>query len=225
MDITEKKIEWAKRVPMHLIRKLYELDAKNIQDNELMDEIGYGLYARAIDFVRINRAHDTNTIDCHSCGREIRIDSHGLYHCTCGWGISKEDYHATYKRKQYVGTSIVPYVKQFMSDWEKARDSYPKKMLSIDCLIHRFHWESREYRVGRPAAINFIEGRLDDIVDFMLELAYSNDKEIYLEQRARWFEKASQTWMAESILEKKEGMEKQRRMMGEGKEDAHPQGK
>ena len=43
----ETKLKWAERVPQNLIRRLYENDAKNIQDNELIDEVGYGLYVRA----------------------------------------------------------------------------------------------------------------------------------------------------------------------------------
>ena len=44
MEIT---IKWAPRVTQDLIRRLYKSDAKNIQDNELADEVGYGFYARA----------------------------------------------------------------------------------------------------------------------------------------------------------------------------------
>ena len=49
------KITWANRLPRNLIRRLYESDARHIHDNELADEVGYGLYARAKNLIEINR--------------------------------------------------------------------------------------------------------------------------------------------------------------------------
>ena len=37
---------WAGRVPQHTIKRLYETDARGIYDEELIDEIGWGLHAR-----------------------------------------------------------------------------------------------------------------------------------------------------------------------------------
>ncbi|MBI5289694.1 MAG: hypothetical protein HY873_12045, partial [Chloroflexi bacterium] len=40
------EIQWARRVKPEVIRRLYTRDAKGIVDEELIDEVGYAMYAR-----------------------------------------------------------------------------------------------------------------------------------------------------------------------------------
>ena len=201
------EIQWAKRVPQNLIRRLYENDAKNIQDNELADEVGYGLYVRAVDFIKVNRFHTTNIINCPSCGSDIHADAEKMYFCTCGWSVSKKEYYLSYKSTQYVGVSVVPFAEKFISDWERAKDNYSEKMRAIDYLIHSFHWELTE-NPTRPAAINFVEGRLHEIVELILELAYGNENAVYNEQLERWLRCAEKSTINDMVIEKKALIEK-----------------
>lgn len=203
----EEEIMWSKRVEPDLIRKLYESDARHMHDNDLIDEVGFGLYARAADFIKINRAHYEGIINCPVCEEEIYLDKN-IYVCKCGWCKSKKEYHATYKSKQFVGETVVPFAQKFMSDWEKAKD-YAEKMVAIDYLIHTFHHELYEDRANtRPAAINFIGGKIESIVGLILELAYGYDKNLYNEQMERWLESAEKSIIKEMVFNKKEQIEK-----------------
>ena len=205
----EATIKWAKRVDPNLIRRLYESDAQNIQDIDLIDEIGYGLYARAESFIKVNRAHCDDVINCPNCNDEIRADEK-MFACKCGWSILKKDYHHTYKGKQLVGVSVVPFAEKFISDWAMAKDNYSEKMKAIDYLIHSFHWELNE-GTTRPAAINFISGKLMQIVELIFELAYAYDEKIYNEQMERWLENAKKSyWLRDIVIEKEKELKKNR---------------
>jgi len=204
MDI---KIKWAERLPRGIVRRLYESDAKNVQNDDLADEVGYGLYARAKDLIEINRTHETGMIHCRSCGSEIHKSADDMYNCACGWSVSQKEYHISYKGKQFISISAAQFAVEFMRRWELAIDSYADKMMAIDYLIHRFHDEFTE-RTTRPAAINFIEGKPGDIVDLILELAYSNDKVMYRQQMNCWLDNAKKSpWLNESVLAKKKLIE------------------
>lgn len=66
-----------------------------------------------------------------------------------------------------------PIFDQFVSDWDKARDSY-QKMLLIDQLIHQFHMAEISGNKGRPVSVNLIQGTKPQIVKLICELAYSD---------------------------------------------------
>jgi hypothetical protein len=172
--------------------------------------VGYGLYARSKDLIEINKTHGSGMIYCKSCENEIYKSAGEIYKCSCGWLISSRDYHLSYKGKQFISISAAIFGEEFMRKWELAKNSYPDKMMAIDYLIHRFHDEFKD-RTTRPAAINFIEGKSEDIIDLILELAYSNDKEVYKEQMELWLENAKKSaWLSETVFEKKELLEKNR---------------
>ena len=207
----EKKIKWTERLPRNLIRRLYNSDAKNMQDDELTDEVGYGLYARSKDLIEINRTHESGMIYCKSCERTIHKSGGEIYKCECGWFISQREYHLSYKGKQFISISAAQFAEVFMREWELAKNSYADKMMAVDYLIHRFHDEFKDCTT-RPAAINFIEGKSEDIIDLILELAYSNDKEMYKEQLQLWLENAKKSpWLRETVAMKKELIETNRK--------------
>ena len=197
-----KEIEWAKRVEPKLIKRLYASDAKHIQDMELADEVGFGLYARAISLIKVNRAHNEHIIDCPSCEKEVKMGTDGFV-CYCGWNMTQKEYHLTYRRKQLVAISIVPFAEKFISDWEKAKNSYTEKMKAIDYLIHCFHYELEEDRdTARPAVVNFIDCNLDASVELIFELAYDYGSNEYNEHMRRWIANAKTSWMSDDISER-----------------------
>lgn len=204
----EQKITWAKRVDPALIRKLYAGDAKHIQDDELADLVGYGLYARAESIIQVNRAHHDSIVSCPVCGGEARGET-GSFACSCGWSMLKSDYHLTYKRKQLVAISIVPFAKKFISDWEKAKDSYPEKMKAIDYLLHCFHYELEDDRnCARPAVINFIECNTLSGVELLFELAFGCGSAEYGEQMKRWLDNARTSHLYDFIISKEDELKK-----------------
>ena len=52
-----RKPTWAKKVPPYKIKKLYEQDAKGIYDEELVDDVGIGLYARVDSMLMVTSSN------------------------------------------------------------------------------------------------------------------------------------------------------------------------
>jgi hypothetical protein len=46
---------WAPRVKPYLIRRLYESDDQGVLDTDLLDEVGWALYARCESFIQAGK--------------------------------------------------------------------------------------------------------------------------------------------------------------------------
>ena len=66
---------------------------------------------------------------------------------------------------------IEPFIKEYVAQFPRAA-APRQKMLLIDRLIHRWHWE-HENNLQRPGAANLIEGKAQDTINFLNELTYS----------------------------------------------------
>jgi hypothetical protein len=195
------EIRWPRRVRQETIRRLYTLDAKGIVDEELIDEVGYALYARCLAIQTATRAHFGRAA-CPRCRSEIKRASEDWRRwrkdeqmlCACGWSATWGAYQRSYKGKQLVGGNAYPVFKAFINRWPLARTPRDK-MLEIDGLIHACHQDAKK-RWARPAACNVIEGRMTDMIAFLDELAYgSRSTEGLNETRRAWIEKPQlQAW-------------------------------
>jgi hypothetical protein len=165
---------WAGRVPQWKIRRLYETDAKGIYDEELIDEVGYGLLARCESFITANQAR-TGELPCPRCSATVTHswDKEELMSCQCGWELTWGEYFKTIQHKQLSGAEpVLRQFRHYVERFPKARTPR-RKMLLIDRLIHGFH----NYYKGtgdptRPTAVNLIGGRLNQVIDFLDELTY-----------------------------------------------------
>jgi hypothetical protein len=184
--------EWSPRLPQGKIRRLYELDAAGIYDEDFLDEIGWGLRARCESFVSANQAvqgHATcpvcaTTIDHHSNSKN------DLLICpSCNWSATWDIYFATIQHKQLSGAEpVLALFRSFIEDFPLARTP-AKKMFLIDRLVHGFHYYGKT--TTRPVAINLIEGRLNEVIDFLDNLTYGeNSTDGLLENRQDWVEKS-----------------------------------
>ena len=61
------------------------------------------------------------------------------------------------------------YVQRFPS-----AEDYSKKMLLVDQLIHSFHIYFKDASQTRTTAVNLIEGRYHEVVDFLDRLSYGS---------------------------------------------------
>ena len=151
---------------MEWLKRLYELDAMGISDDELVDKVGYRLYERCRDCVLVvNAIHGEFT--CVEC-RERCTSRDDVLECTsCGWTCSLHDFRLSWRHKELnVDTT---FVSQFISEWERARNS-KQKMLAIDGVIHRWHHETKlaeKGAVGRPVGVNLIEGSRKQVIAFL----------------------------------------------------------
>jgi hypothetical protein len=183
--------EWAPRVSQQDIRRLYEDDARGIHDDELLDEVGYGLLARCESFIAAVEAVRGRAL-CPRCGAMVEhsVRKDELLQCPCGWELLWCDYFATIQHKQLSGAEPVldlfrHYVRTFPS-CTTAR----AKMLAIDALIHGFHYFFKTGGPTRPVAVNLIEGRLNEVIDFLDELTYGpQSADGLIQKKQEWDEK------------------------------------
>ena len=169
------EVRWAPRVPQDKVRRLYESDARGLLDEELVDEVGYGLYGRCRSILRATEAGE-GRVTCPRCGGVIvreGSEKTTVIHCeACGWQTTWGAYHKTYQGKQLHGGGAVEAFRTFLTQFDAARTAR-ERLIAIDRLIHAWHWEQVQ-NPTRPAGANLIEGRLGDVVAFLDALSYGD---------------------------------------------------
>ncbi len=187
MSSPEVVPRWAQRVPQAKIKQLYETDARGLYDEELVEEVGWALYARCRSLIEAEAArqgrakcHRCEGIIVHSCGKEE------VLRCpACGWEITWGAYFRSIQRKQLSGPDLVGIFTEFTSRFPHAARAQ-QKMVLIDQLLHSFHWNV-ETGPRRPSAVNLIEGKLWEVIAFLDRLSYGEGSTPGTrEQRAAW---------------------------------------
>jgi len=167
--------QWAPRVKQAHIRRLYELDAQGICDEELIDEVGWSLLARCESFIEAVDA-TRGQVKCPGCGAIIpraKVPDE-LLRCTgCGWELPWSEYFKTIQHKQLGGADpVLELFRGYIEGFRRAK--HPRqKMLLIDQLLHGFHWNGR-FGPTRAVAVNLIEGRYRDVLNFLDRLSYGD---------------------------------------------------
>ncbi|MCH8850021.1 MAG: hypothetical protein IIC89_04270 [Chloroflexi bacterium] len=167
------ELRWARRVEQHKIRRLYALDAEGIVDAELIDEVGYAMYARCESIRTVTEAHSgrpacprCRTVLTHSWRKDESIV------CDCGWQATWGQYLKSYQGKQLHGGGAFPAFAEFLERWPRA-DNPRDRLLLIDALLHACH-ANADFGATRPAAVNLIEGKMNEVSRFLDELAYGD---------------------------------------------------
>jgi predicted RNA-binding Zn-ribbon protein involved in translation (DUF1610 family) len=177
MPDKETGIRWEPRVSQQRIRLLYETDARGIYDQELIDEVGFALLARCQTFLEAEAAR-RGKAKCHGCGAVIIHDAdasregrHQLLTCgECGWQVTWGAYFKTIQKKQLSGPDLESLFRDYIARFPQAKGPR-QRMVLIDSLIHGFHY-SVVTGPRRPSAVNLIEGRLWDVIQFLNGLTY-----------------------------------------------------
>ena len=186
MNAKPAEFKWARRVRQDVIKRLYTLDAKGIVDEELIDEVGYAMYARC-ESIRIATEAHYGRPACHNCGAVL---AHAWKRaaqlaCACGWRTTWGAYLKSYQGKQLFGGNARAAFEDFLERWPGARTPRDK-LLVIDRLIHACHLPEG-HPWGRPAATNLIEGTATELATFLDELAYGPASTSGTEEtRAEW---------------------------------------
>lgn len=182
------RIQWAPRVTCQKVLRLYQKDAQGIRDEELIDDVGYGLLARC-ESIRIVSDAYRGRIECPQCSALVTEDGQGpsrdkqhLFHCReCGWQMLWGEYHKTFQGQQLRGQNFEPELKYFLKHFSKARTP-AEKMLLIDRLIHAVHKGT-----AKPAAVNLLSGTAGQLAVFLDDLAYGEGSTAGVEQtKAEW---------------------------------------
>ncbi len=204
---------WAGRVPRHKIAELYKKDALGIHDEELIDEVGIGLLVRIENIYRARNAN-SGLASCPFCRSQIEhdFDPEFLLRCDpCNWALTWAEYHKSIRGKLLIASGMTAFLKEYVEQYRKAK-SPQEKMILIDTLIHRYHWEL-EGGLSGPGARNLIGGKPSEIIDFLNHLSYGtrSNPEI-LATRQEWLDKvrASREKVAAEIMERESKAEEKR---------------
>lgn len=176
MNESSLPIRWAPRVSREKILELYIKVASGNNDEGLIDDIANSFYNRCSDIIRIYERR----FACPQCLAELPYPhppDRDLYCENCGWRMPWRKFFRTYQSKQLsVNADVTPITRQFLNDLPGCT-SPQEKMILIDSLIHACHeWVSRGVSYyGRPLAVNFIEGNMNQVVAFLENLPYGPD--------------------------------------------------
>ncbi|MEX1253120.1 MAG: hypothetical protein WEE64_02140 [Dehalococcoidia bacterium] len=184
-------------MPRELIRRLYEREALGVLDEELVDEVAFAFYARCRSIIRATEAARGHAA-CGACEHIIEHSVRGaeVLRCDrCGWEITWREYRSSFQGKYLItgnpGGAFTEYPRRL-----EAVRTPQERMLAIDWLVHQVHsWTlDREQPIGRPTAVNLIEGNETKVVAFLDELAAGlsaspEEKESYSAwRRTLWLE-------------------------------------
>jgi len=175
-------IPWSKKVPQELISRLYNQSVSGICDDELVDEIGFALYARCKSIVSVTNGFEEKLLTCPNCDAEIPLTNH-MFSCACGFHATWEEFRKSYKDKQLYAANALPIFTNFIKNFPKAK-TYGEKLAVIDVLIHSFHIngayhnnfantdpEDASVCFNRPTGTNLIEGSMSEVIQFLDRLS------------------------------------------------------
>jgi len=170
-------INWAPRVAPGAIRRLFRAYAQGIVDEELLEEVAYGLYARCQSILTVKAAKE-GKVQCPKCGHAILRQRGGRNQAIgcagCGWETTWFAYRKTFLRRQlhHGGAAEVfaAYVQRF-----PALRSPDEKMLLVDWLIHECHKMADaggDRFPVRPVGPNLIRATMTEVIALLDELAF-----------------------------------------------------
>jgi len=215
VSLNEKPV-WAGRIPRWKIAQLYANDAAGLPDEDLIDEIGTSLYARCEAMMAVTETREGKAV-CPHCEKVVYHSAkHTTVRCEdCNWELEWTSYIHSARRKQLGVGGIEPFLQEFIRLWPRARTPR-NKMLLIDDLIHRYHWELKG-ESGRPSAVNLIGGKIPDIVAFLDSLTYSEKSTVGLEHNyARWRKQGRKLFRKIERHERRKRARAQERTRGPG---------
>ena len=208
---------WAGRVQKEKIVQLYTKDGQGIVDEDLIEEVGIAFLARITSIVNVGEAL-SGRAHCPYCEQIIHhhLDKDEILRCeSCNWALTWGEYHKSFRGKQLAAFGIKEFCRDFVRDYSRAR-SPQAKMILIDTLIHRYHWEL-EGGLSRSGANNLIGGKPDELIDFLNTLTYGekSNPEI-LATREEWIrkvKKSRQQSKAKNTERRQKAKEKEKRKL------------
>lgn len=198
-------IDWAPKVSLSKIRLLYLREAQGICEDELIDEVGMGLYCRCESILEFTEAV-LGRVRCKRCAhaevstilpRRTKKPDELLKCPICSWQVRWSVYVKEAKKS---GNLHAGHAKEA---FERYVQMYPQcqdareRIVAIDRLIHEFHWlnlgEDRSQEAVKPAGVNLLQGSSTQVLALLDELTYGKTappevlemREWWLSQRSR----------------------------------------
>jgi hypothetical protein len=172
----ETTINWAPRVSREKILELYIKVAAGNDDEALINEVAGAFYDRCSDIIRIHERR----FACPACHTELPYPHKpgiDLICENCSWNMDWKTFYGTIKGRQLsvdVNQTDVP--RKFVEELPLCR-TLQAKMILIDGIIHACH-ETIQKGVlyyTRPLAVNFIDGKMNEVVAFLENLPNGPD--------------------------------------------------
>lgn len=205
------EIEWAPRVSLHKIRRLYVEEARGSCPDEFIDEVGFSLYARCASILEFTAAVN-GRVKCMRCSksgtaafieRKTRQASEMLRCPACGWQVRWRVYLVEADRLDgslHAGNAGAAF-QRFVSTYPQSR-TREEKILAIDRLIHEFHWnlmaEDEALQPHKPAGVNLLRGSTTQVIEMLNELTYGENTPPELLASRDW-------WRAQKPIVRRQG--------------------
>jgi hypothetical protein len=181
----DARIRWAPVLPTAKLISLYEANAAGLLDDELVDDVGWRIWDRLSDVMRVTAGR----VRCPVCSTEFQVRTPGrppdeVVPCPgCDWSVTPAAWHRSWEHRNLNGVS--PEFERFVTAWPSAR-TIPDRMLLVDSVVHALHRASRSDLPGNFAARNFLEGSRPKIVALLEELADGPGSNVAAAARDRW---------------------------------------
>jgi hypothetical protein len=171
-------VRWAARVAPGKIRRLCESYARGIVDDDLLDDVALGLYARCQSILTVKAAKE-GRVTCPGCGSVIarpRDRRNREIRCArCGWQTTWFAYRKTFLRGQLNHGGAADVFERYVRELPSTRTPH-EKMRLIDWLLHECHkmvdHATGERFPARPIGPNLIQATLTEVMALLDELAY-----------------------------------------------------
>ncbi len=185
------KFHWAKRVSRRDIQRLYESDAKGLLDEDLLNEVHYGIYVRVRDMFEVREAQQFGQVKCRHCHTPVpqpyrmgaRNKNNVLQCAKCGWQVTCGEFYDSYTGKSMLPGSATDLFETYLERFSQAKTSQ-QKLLLIDWLIHQFHVMQGVARM--PVGENVIQGTTEQVRELIETLAYGPDNTQALSSLQEW---------------------------------------
>ena len=166
------------------IRRLYERDALGIVDDELIDDVGLALHARCRSIVLVNAGQ----VACPRCSEVFKVtrtyrerakgepvaDPAAVVRCpACDWETTVGEWGNSWRHRELHAGFGLPPIEEFAERYPLARTPR-ERMLMIDRLLHQFHTNLKAAGLGRPVAVNLIEGNIKQVRALLDSLTYGD---------------------------------------------------
>jgi hypothetical protein len=141
-------------------------------NSELLDDVGFTIYARCLQAKEEMEIMEKGQIKCHNCSKILNYDS-GLILCLCGYQYMYKDYRRSFRTNNMPTGGAAHIFNGFIDKWPRMRDDV-EKMRLIDWLIHEFHINLLTGTKGRFVGVNLIQGTKAQVKELILSLAYGD---------------------------------------------------
>ena len=200
------KIKWSPRLKKEKLTRLYKLNAMQIIDHDLLQDVAFTLYMRCKDIIAIYDAHYNQRVRCPLCydsgnenyidfpkGLKAKIKNEYVFSCPfCGGAFSWADFRQSHSRRQLNIGGAGAVFRRFISQYERKPDDNAL-MLEVDRLIHEFHYSLKAdgtQQAHRIAAANLIDiNATHDTIAFLDDLSNNTGDDERLKETAQEWRK------------------------------------